>query len=200
MRTWRHCQLTKQVSQRGGKQSGIKHVGWALQGGMDMESCHSFWILTIFLSLRMVLLSGDSLSRETLNPIWEKKRNQKANFVSRVLQVTDHLSFVNDQGKKSMSLYQKSVIFTIQITPGLDLGWLMLSKTWCKLYMNSSKVYPQMQITPTIFVSTVILGFQYCKSECTLLESEPNFILLLLSFYLRLHMGEIILWVPPLQF
>lgn len=44
-------QLAKEVSRRGGKGSGIKHVGWALQHDMDMENCHDFWILKIFFSL-----------------------------------------------------------------------------------------------------------------------------------------------------
>lgn len=55
-------QLEKEVSPRGGKGSNKKHVGWALQGGMDMEDCPHFWILKTFLSVRQGWVSFQETS------------------------------------------------------------------------------------------------------------------------------------------
>lgn len=55
-------QLAKEVSPRGGKGSSIKHVGWALQDGMDMGDCCLFWILEIFLSVKQDRFSFKEIS------------------------------------------------------------------------------------------------------------------------------------------
>lgn len=125
------CHLAKQFSQRGGKGSGIKHVGWALQCGMDIAYCHTSESWTYFSPSNEdgFLLSGDFLRQTDLEPHLREKEIRKTVLFLECSrsQITFYLWMT--KGKTPISLYQRSVRFTIQITPGLDPGWLTLSKT-----------------------------------------------------------------------
>lgn len=62
-RTWRHhISWQKRSAQGVVKGSSIKHVGWALQDGMDMGDCCLFWILEIFLSVKQDRFSFKEIS------------------------------------------------------------------------------------------------------------------------------------------
>lgn len=159
----------------------IDHVSWQRRSakGVVMEVIQNLWgglcnavrtrrIATSSESWRYFCLSNETYSpfRRLLNPGRSWTPCQKKTPVNQFCfwNVSVHrppFLLGMTKAKDAMSLHHRSIRVSVKpLTPGLDSGCLMLSKTWCKLYVKRNKVYSQMQIIPTIFISRVILGFQ----------------------------------------